>query len=68
VLHKKQRSIQSTQLYESHIMKTYEQLMAAYERAATALHKTKPMTAKAAAAAKRLEKTVENLEMWRAAQ
>jgi hypothetical protein len=49
-------------------MKTYEQLIAAYEKAAAAFHKTKPMTAKAAAAAKHLEKTIENLEMWRAAQ
>jgi methylphosphotriester-DNA--protein-cysteine methyltransferase len=48
-------------------MKTHKQLMAAYEKAATAFHKTKPMTAKAAAAAKRMEKAVEALEMWRAA-
>ena len=48
-------------------MKTYEQLTQAYEKAALAYHKTKPMTAKAAAAAKRMEKAIEALEMLRAA-
>lgn len=46
-------------------MKTYEQLMVAYEKASIAFHKTKPMTSKAAAASKRMEKAIEALEMWR---
>jgi len=48
--------------------KTYEQLMQAYERAAIAFHTAKPMSAKAAIAGKRMEKTIEALETWRAAK
>jgi len=47
-------------------MKTYAQLMQAYEKAAAAYHKTKPMTQAAANAGKRLDKAVEALEQFRA--
>jgi hypothetical protein len=45
---------------------TYEQLMQAYEKAAVAFHKTKPMTQAASKAAKRMEKVIEALEQYRA--
>jgi quinol monooxygenase YgiN len=45
---------------------TYEQLMQAYEKAAMAFHKTKPMTQAANKAAKRMEKAIEALEQYRA--
>lgn len=48
--------------------KNYDQLMAAYEKAAAKFRNCKPMTAKAAAAGKSMEKAIEKLEMWRAAQ
>lgn len=47
-------------------MKTYEQLMTAYEKAIDAYHKTKPMTQKAQLAGKRLDKAVEALAQYRA--
>lgn len=46
-------------------MKTYEQLMLAYEKAIEAFHKTKPMTQKAHLAGKRLDKAVEALAQYR---
>jgi len=40
--------------------------MQAYEKAAVAFHKTKPMTQAASKAAKRMEKAIEALEQYRA--
>jgi len=51
---------------KSNPVKSYDELMAAYEKAANAFHKSKPMTAKASAAGKRMDKAAEALEMWRA--
>ena len=45
---------------------TYEQLMQAYEKAAEAYHRTKPLTQAAAKAGKRMDKAVEALEQYRA--
>jgi hypothetical protein len=45
---------------------TYDQLMQAYEKAAEAFHKTKPMTQAASKAGKRMEKAIEALEQYRA--
>lgn len=47
-------------------MKTYDQLMQDYEKAAMAYHKTKPMTQAATKAGKRLDKAVEALAQYRA--
>lgn len=47
-------------------MKTYDQLMQAYEKAAMAYHKTKPMTQAASKAGKRMDKAAEALEQFRA--
>lgn len=47
-------------------MKTYEQLMQAYEKAAMAYHKAKPMTQAASNAGKRMDKAIEALEQFRA--
>ena len=49
-----------------HNLKTYDQLMQAYEKAAEAFHKTKPMTQAANKAGKRMEKAIEALEQYRA--
>ena len=45
---------------------TYQELMQAYEKAAEAFHRTKPMTQAAAKAGKRMEKATEALEQYRA--
>jgi hypothetical protein len=47
-------------------MKTYAQLMQAYEKAVMAFHKTKPMTQAANKAGKRMEKAIEALAQYRA--
>lgn len=43
-------------------MKTHAQLMAAYEKAAAAYHKTKPGTQKAYAAGQRMQKAADAVE------
>jgi hypothetical protein len=49
-------------------MKTYEQLMQAYEKAVVAYHKTKPFTQASGKAGKRMDKAAEALEQFRANQ
>ena len=47
---------------------THDQLMQAYEKAALAFHKTKPMTQAASKAGKRMDKAAQALEAFRIQQ